>query len=335
MESKTIRKIAVLRALYLGDMLCVIPTMRAVRNAFPLASITLIGLPWQKEFAERFAHYFDDFVEFPGWPGLPEQSVDATRAVTFLNEMQEKQFDLVMQMQGNGAITNALCMLFNARIVCGLRKKNDYCPDHKLFPVSDDDEHEVLRFLRLADALDVSRQGHHLEFVITPEESRRGFEMLTTMPFTQGRFFCIHPGARDPRRRWPAENFAHVADVLAQNGYDIVLTGSEDERDLLSYITSIVHVPVVNLVERFGNVDIGTLGYLISKSAGLLSNDTGVSHVASALGTRSVIIFSEFSFPHRWAPLDTDLHTVILPDQSSDIQYIVDSCLKAAEVMVR
>ena len=331
--NKTIQKIAIFRALYLGDMMCVIPTIRAVRCAYPSASITLIGLPWQKKFVERFSHYIDDFTEFPGWPGLPEQKFDPAACIAFVKEMQMKQFDLVLQMQGNGEGTNALCMLFAADIVCGLRKKNEYCPDENLFPVSGDDDHEVLRFLKLADALNIPRQGHDLEFNFMPEEIQNGHDMLRAMSFQHDKFFCIHPGARDPRRRWSVENFIRVADALAGYGYDIVLTGSADERELLSQVACRTRFPVIDLVEKFGHVGIGELSYVISKSACLLSNDTGVSHIASALRTPSVVIFSDFSHPRRWAPLDTELHTIILPEQSSDVESIVDSCLKAADVV--
>ena len=152
------QKIGILRALYLGDMLCAIPAVRAIRHAFPEASISLIGLPWQKDFVERFQHYFDEFVEFPGWPGLPEQSVEVEKIPAFLHLMQSKAYDLIVQMQGNGAVTNSLCMLFGAKKVCGLRKSGEYCPDEKLFPISEDSDHEVLRFLTLTEALKISPQ---------------------------------------------------------------------------------------------------------------------------------------------------------------------------------
>jgi hypothetical protein len=52
-------------------------------------------------FVERFQHHLDEFVEFPGWPQLPEQAFEPRGVVAFLSRMATK-YDLVLQMQGNG-----------------------------------------------------------------------------------------------------------------------------------------------------------------------------------------------------------------------------------------
>jgi ADP-heptose:LPS heptosyltransferase len=331
----SIKHIGIFRALYLGDMLCIIPTVRAFRVSFPDARITLIGLPWQRKFAGRFAHYFDDFIEFPGWPGLPEQNYDVKEILSFLDAMQEQRFDLVLQMQGNGAITNSLCMLWGSEMVCGLKREGSFEPE-KFFPVSEDDESEIMRFLKLADALQIPRKGTDLEFPISPEESKWFNEMNQGLMLTSGNYVCLHPGARDPRRRWPVANFALIGNELALKGYTVVLTGSQDEKSILAELQEQINSPVINIVKEFGQIGIGELAALIKFSTLLLSNDTGVSHIAAALKVPSVIIFSPFSNLKRWAPIDQTKHIAIPFETSKDAGYVLDKVLhhlKAARVM--
>src|SRR3990170_5357714 len=123
-----VKKIGIFRALQLGDMLCTIPAIRALRNAYPEAEITLLGLPWAKSLLSRFPNYFDAFMHFPGYPGLPEQKFQAESFAVFLYQVLEKKFDLVLQMQGNGSIVNPMIELFGARYTAGFFLPNDYCP---------------------------------------------------------------------------------------------------------------------------------------------------------------------------------------------------------------
>src|SRR5205809_3567810 len=99
-------KIAIFRALQLGDMLCAVPAIRALRHAYPQADIALIGLPWAESFVQRFKDYIDRFIVFPGYPGLPEQPFSQPEWDRFVTNMQQEQFDCILQMQGNGTIVN-------------------------------------------------------------------------------------------------------------------------------------------------------------------------------------------------------------------------------------
>lgn len=314
-QKESIQKIAIFRALQLGDMLCAIPAVRAIRKAYPEASITLIGLPWQTNLVQRFPMYFDQFIAFPGWPGLPERSFEPLQVINFLCEVNANAFDLVVQMQGSGEITNPLCRLFGARHVLSFCKSASPFAGNELTLALTDDEHEITRCLKLVSLIGANDQEPFLEFPVSPNEREGAKEIQNELGLVQKKYVCLHPGARDVRRRWPTHYFAKIATAVSQYGYTVLLTGSLEEGTILDEVASLAEASVVNLVACKGHVGIGELAQLIADSAGLISNDTGVSHIASALRTRSIILFSEFSEPHRWAPLNRDLHKVILRDE--------------------
>jgi len=323
-----VKSVAIFRALYLGDMLCVTPSFRAIRAALPDAHVTLIGLPWEEDLVRRFPNYLDSFVEFPGWPGLPEQEVVPELTLKFLENIQRQRYDLVLQMQGNGMVTNAMCMLFNAQRVAGLRRPNDYAPYPDLFPVSEEEEHELLKFLRLLKAAGIPDQGTDMELPILQNELQEFEAIRKQLGIVPGQYLCVHPGARDSRRRWSASHFARLITVFMEQGVTILLTGSKDESDLLRQINAMLPMPVLNLVERVGHVALGPLAALIRNSRGLVSNDTGVSHIAAALQVPSVVLFSPYSNPRRWAPLNQKLHLSIVTDPLADPGKITNLALE-------
>jgi ADP-heptose:LPS heptosyltransferase len=120
LQRTRIERVAVFRALRLGDMLCAVPALRSLRMALPQAKITLVGLPWAAQFAERFERYIDDFVAFPGHPAFPEQTTRETALPGFYADMCNRGFNLALQLHGNGKISNSIVRQFGARVLAGL-----------------------------------------------------------------------------------------------------------------------------------------------------------------------------------------------------------------------
>ncbi|MCL5784563.1 MAG: glycosyltransferase family 9 protein [Patescibacteria group bacterium] len=310
-------KIAVFRALKLGDLLCCVPALRSLRRAYPKAEITLIGLPWAKDFALRFNHLIDKFVEFPGYPGLRESAGNLRGIVKFVTQMQEENFDLVIQMHGNGKVTNSLIRSLRPQLEAGYWK-GEVCPNPQTFMRYVDNQHEIKRHLMLMKFLGIEPQGADLEFPIKPSEKRQFQENIDQWKLETGNFVVIHSGAYAKRRRWPAQRFAQVADYLAGLGYQIVLTGVEEEKEIISAVLKEMLHPAVNLA---GKTDLGQLGMIIKNARVLVSNDTGVSHLAAAVKTPSVII-SYLKNPNLWAPLNQDLHRVLQAKEAEDISQV-------------
>jgi ADP-heptose:LPS heptosyltransferase len=301
-----LQRIAVFRALQLGDLLCTVPALRALRAAAPQAEITLIGLPWAAEFARRFDRYIDDFIAFPGFPGMPEAAPDFAGIPNFFSAAQEKKFDLVIQMHGSGTLSNPLAAALGARCNAGFYVPGQYCPDPHRFVPWAEKEHEVLRYLRLMSRLGVANRGDALEFPLHDDDFRVLRDSGADLP-APGTYVCIHPGARLPSRRWPPVRFAEVADRLAAQGLHIVLTGAAQERELVDAVKQAMHTPAIDMC---GRTSLGAAAALISQARLLVSNDTGVSHLAAAVGTPSVIVCCGAD-PSRWAPLNRQRHRVL------------------------
>ena len=214
-----VQKIIIFRALQLGDLLCSIPAIRALRQAYPQASVTLAGLPWAKAFVERFSGYFDAFIPFPGYPGLPEQAVQPAAFTSFLAEVQAEKFDLALQMQGNGTLVNPMIELFGARYTAGFCVSHDYCPNKELFLEYPNHGHEIERHIRLMNHLGIEEQGLQLEFPLSGKDYEEFAEL--NLPVDPMHYVCIHPGSRGSWRQWPPKYCAELADYCKKQGFEV------------------------------------------------------------------------------------------------------------------
>ena len=300
-------KIAVFRAMHLGGMLCAVPVLRALRAALPSAHITLIGLPWASSFARRFSRYIDAHVAFPGFPGLPGQPVDLPRLPGFIAEMQQQRFDCVLQIHGNGALTNPIVRTFGARKNAGYHRQGDYCPDPLHYLVWDENQHDMLRLARLMEFLGVPVAGLDLEFPLTDTDWQAMRASHPALP-AAGAYVCIHPGARLPAQRWPAAHFAEVADGLHADGLQVVLVGSTREHAIAAAVQARMAAPALNLAGKLG---LGAFAALLAQARLVICNDTGIAHVAAALHTPSMALCHDNGARRCWAPLDHRRHRCV------------------------
>lgn len=282
-----LRSIAVFRALQLGDLLCAVPALRALKRAWPAARVTLIGLPWARELAARYPAYVDEFVEFPGFPGLPERRCEPRAVLDFLHDMQARELDLALQLHGSGEVTNPLVALFGARRTAGFFREGHFCPDLATYLPWRDDEPEVERGVRLVAALGAAPCGLELEAPLLPADLADFAAIAARSRLMRGGYVCIHPGAQLASRRWYPERFAVVADALAARGLAVVVTGTAGEAPLARSVMERMLAPAVDLV---GRTTLGALTALVDGARLVVSNDTGVRHVAAARGTPCVAV---------------------------------------------
>ena len=291
-------RIAIFQALNLGDLLCTTPALRAIRGRFPAAEITFIGRPWAEDFVARLSTV-DRFRPFPGFPGIAESPSGAGRTVP-----RWPRFDLVIQMHGSGEVSNGFVATLEATHSVGFGPLGERRLTTALNWV--ESEPEPLRWLRLVEAVGAAPAGPHVEFPVTPAERARAAALIGSPD--ERPVIGLHVGASDPSRRWPADSFARLGNRLAERRQArIVLTGSEQERSLTASVRRMMTAAAIELA---GMTELGELAAVIATLDLLVTNDTGVSHVAAATRTPSFVLFGP-TRPDRWAPLDRRRHQVI------------------------
>jgi lipopolysaccharide heptosyltransferase II len=299
-------KIAIFRALQLGDMLCAVPALRALRRAKPGAHITLIGLPWARSFVERYANLVDELIVFPGAIGFPEQAETDDHLEGFSKAMRERRFDIAIQMHGSGGIANDIVQKMGARANAGFVQAGE-APRNGIFIGWPDALPEILRYTALINAMGIETQDSSLEIPLSNNDRAECATLMDTYALRSDRLILVHPGAQLPSRRWPADRFARVASLLADDGWQIAITGTAAERIVTTSIALATNARAVDLA---GRTSLGGLAALVSKVRLVVCNDTGMSHVAAAMKTRSVVI-ALGSDTQRWAPLDRERHRVL------------------------
>lgn len=257
----------VLRALGLGDLLTGVPALRALAAAFP-GHRRLLAAPAALEGLALLTGVVDAVV--PVGPLAPLPSTLAGVAVA-------------VNLHGRGPQSHRLLQALGPRrlVAFGCAKAAHAGPAWRA------GEHEVKRWCRLLGESGVPADPARLELAAPPAE-----------PADRGATI-VHPGAARPARRWPPARFAAVARAERAAGRQVLVTGAAGERALAEEVARLARLP--GGAVRAGRTDLVGLAALVGAAGRVVCGDTGVAHLATALGTPSVTLFGPTS-PERWGP---------------------------------
>lgn len=280
-----VRRIAVLRGGGLGDFLFAVPAIHALRAAYPDASVVLLGTPLHEALLRDRPSPVDEIVPLPPHPdNRPEATGD------FLRRACREPIDLGMQLHGGGAWSNPFVLALRPRYSVGPRTPKAAALTRNLpFRYY---QHEVLRWLEVANLAGAPPVLLQPEITVTAADHRAADQVLGD---PDGPVVAIHPSATDPRRRWPVERFAEVAARCLARGTTVVLLGTEDERDLLGtlhgQIAAAVDEGAAGRLRMLVGAPFPAVVGVLARCAVVLGNDSGIRHLAQAVGAPTVGIY--------------------------------------------
>ncbi|WP_299168306.1 glycosyltransferase family 9 protein [uncultured Arthrobacter sp.] len=288
-------RVLVARLDSVGDVLLSGPAVRAVAASYPDGVVMLCG-PQGAPGAELLPGISGVIVWESPWITAPAPQVTAAHLDTLQDAVKQAGITEAVVLTSFHQSPLPLALLLR---VAGVRRiagaSVDYAGsllDVRLKPGEDfpEDQPEAERALQIAAAA-----GHHLP------DGDDGSLRLRDVPDVahlvgDEPYVVLHPGAAVPARAWPPLHHAALAELLIGAGYRVVVTGGSSEREL----TATVAGP--DGIDLGGQTDLRTMAGVLAAADAVVVGNTGPAHLAAAVGTPVVSLFSPVVPAVRWAP---------------------------------
>jgi ADP-heptose:LPS heptosyltransferase len=276
--------LVVLRALGLGDLLTGLPALRALRRSFPGHRLVLAA---------------------PGVLGplaMLSGAVDAVSDAEPLGPLDGSDAalagaDVAVNLHGRGPQSHRRLLELAPRRLVAFEHPD--VPRSRGGPRWRDHEHEVHRWCRLLAESGIPADPRELDLPAPPGDAPEVARGATV----------LHPGAASGARRWPVERWAEVARGELARGRRVVVTGGRQERELGERLAGLAGLG--SAVVLAGRTDLVGLARVVAAAGQVVVGDTGVAHLATALGIPSVVLFGPVP-PQEWGPPpDRSRHRVL------------------------
>lgn len=278
----------------LGDTLWASPAIKALRQSYPNAYIAVLTSPVGKEVLRHSPHLNDIFVFTPSF--------------RLLSLLKKKQLTTLLVFHTSQRAALPFCFFTGAREIIGthgINKGLDFILTTALEPTY---VHEVVRRLEIVAQVGAKTSDPSLEMHIDEQDNAQASSFLNKHAIPSYLpIIGIHPGAKDRFKQWDPECFIDVGNRLVQyTGCRIIVTGNPSENALMTHIASRIQ----GAIAMTDSLSIHTFAALVKKFSVMISNDTGPMHIAFAMGTPTVALFTPTD-PQLCGPYFAERATVI------------------------
>ena len=290
-----VRKVLVVRLRSIGDTVLATPSLFALKRFLPNAQVDILVEDWVAPVLDNHPHV-DNVI------GL-ERGGFMTRA-RVARELRAANYDVVYNLHG-GTTATFLTRATGARHRVGFKSyqygqlHNHQAPSPLLI-WEQQKTHSVEQQLALLGWTGVPVTDRpRTSLGISPKAAETVDRLLNQAGLSEQNIALIHPAAAFATKQWAAQNFARVVEFLAKRGFTSVAIAAPNEQALLEQLRSESSVDVVTFALSLPEVTA-----LAARSQLFVGNDSGIAHIAAAVGTPSVVVFGSSNIAH-WRPWNT------------------------------
>lgn len=298
------KRICIYRIGNLGDTACAIPAIGAIRRAYPHAHLTLVTSPGRqgavgaRELLDG-ADYIDEIVVYHA-----DDIGSARGRLKLMRDLRAHQFDLWIELPVVAAplatlVRNMIAARWaGARWGCGWRydgirvaaQAQSECIE---FP------DEVDRLLAIVRAGGIAVDAPEYPLALAAGEHAAAAAILSGAGLGGAPIIAFAPGAKAEPNRWPAERFVEVGRHLAARSFKIAVLGGAADAAVCGEIARAIGATAASLA---GRTTVRQTCQVVAHSVLLVGNDSGVQHLAAAVGTPCLSLFSCRDFKGKWWP---------------------------------
>lgn len=296
---KSLKKILCVRLDNIGDVIMTMPAIKALKEAIPDRSLSLLVSCASAEAARAFK-IADELIVYDAPWMKASKSVSNKRDFEMIEQIRSRNFDagVIFTVFSQSPLPAALLMFW-----AGVPRCLAYCHENPYQIISDwikdpDPEqgirHEVKRHLDLVSATGAQLSSANMFLEIPMHVTDLVSRKLRTKGVKLNKpLIIVHPGATAASRMYPAQSFKKAVWALSGRGNQVVLTGSEAERELVQDISRGVTPSFI------GELNFTELCALIKKANVILTNNSAPSHIASVVGTPVVTLYALTNPQHK------------------------------------
>lgn len=318
-RGSVMERILIVNVNWIGDTLFSTPFIRSVREAYPDSYIACLVHPRCREMLELNPRLdeiiiYDEELAHRGLSGK-------LKLIAFL---RKKKFDTAFLL--HRSFTKALITF-----LAGIRQRIGYPTKRrsmlltKMIEPPAEELHKVEYFLNIAGASGLAPKSRTYEFFIDDSHKKFIADLLQEGGIADKEAVVVLcPGGNWDPKRWPKENFAALADLLAEKcGVRIVISGAKKDLKLAEEIKRLMKSGAVITA---GRTTLKTLGALLARSSLVIANDTGPMHLAVAMKARTIALFGPTS-PVITGPYGEGSYKVISKNDTCDIPCYDFTCV--------